>query len=669
MGVDALIVVAVYNSVLAFRFAGDIPSSYSLGRRDSLLFLLLAVLVHLVANRFALVYRIVNRYIGLVQATHIMQAAATTMGAMILIVLFWPLGDHPLPLSVVTVAALLSGLAMVAVRFYGRIFHERTLLHSEDATRVLIVGAGRAAEMLLRDIQRNRGLGLQPVGLVDDDPSLMGMRIHQYPVLGSIAEVPQLAEANEADEILIAIPSAGPDVLAEVYRHCRETGLPVKTLPGVADVMSGRVTLSQVREIRIEDLLGRPKVETDLEAIAAHVTGKRVLVTGAGGSIGSELCRQLAQLRPGHLALVDRDESGLYQLHEELRQAGVRDYELVPTNILQERKIDKLFAELRPQLVFHAAAFKHVPLMEMHPDEAVLNNVRGTQILAEAAVRHGVETFVNISTDKAVDPVNVMGATKRVGEHVLRRLSLGGHGVRFCSVRFGNVLGSRGSVIPIFEKQIKSGGPLTITDPEMTRYFMMIEEAVQLVLQSVALTGEIKRQNGSDGYGAFVLEMGQPVPIMDLARQMIDLLAPDGKQIEIEYSGLRPGERLHEELFCTGEVAGPTSHPLVRLALLDGRADNASVLPANFGQALEDLLELAAAHCGSEEIIPALQGCVPTYRPFDWTAVGTFPGAGVTSGVGDGLGDGLGEGAGSQESAMRPTSAAPRASSQVLGTN
>jgi FlaA1/EpsC-like NDP-sugar epimerase len=377
-------------------------------------------------------------------------------------------------------------------------------------------------------------------------------------------------------------------------------------------------------------------VAADLAAIAGYLAGRRVLITGAGGSIGSELSRQIAAFGPGSLLLVDRDESALYHLHEDLKARGdAATYTLIPTDILQWAKMERLFREHRPEVVFHAAAFKHVPLMELHPDEAVLNNVKGTRIVAGLAGRYGAERVINISTDKAVDPVNVMGATKRATERLLQRLASRHPRTRYCSVRFGNVLGSRGSVVPIFQQQIANGGPVTITHPDMTRYLMMIEEAVQLVLQAAALAEEVPEERwcdlpdplaGCGTHGVFVLEMGRPVNIVDLATQMIGLLYHDTERaIALEVTGIRPGERLHEQLFCHDEESVPTCHPMVHLAR--ARPGNGSVLPADFDHRLGELLRVAERHAEPQEIIEALAACVPGYDPFDWTQVGTFPGA------------------------------------------
>ncbi|MHB9149555.1 MAG: polysaccharide biosynthesis protein [Thermoleophilia bacterium] len=636
MSVDMVMVAACYYLALTFRFAGQIPAEYRFYGRNFLIFGALAVIIHLAANRLWAVYTIVNRYVGLSQALNIAQASVMATAALMVISAAW-LGDRRLvPLSVVLAGGILTAGGMVGVRFYGRVFYERSLSNvGQGRRRLLLVGAGQAADMILREVHRNRALQVRVVGLVDDDPRMRGMCLQGFPVLGTVEETPEIVRRHDVDEILIVIPSANGEEMSRIFELCRPAGVPIKTLPGLVDLVDGTASLADARALDIQDLLGRPKVETDLGAIAAYLRGKRVLVTGAGGSIGSELSRQIAAFEPQELVLLDRDESALYALHEDLRVTGFTRYRILPANVGRRAKMDKVFALHRPQVVFHAAAFKHVPLMEMHPDEAVLNNVNGTLQMAETAACFGTERFVNISTDKAVDPVNVMGATKRIGEQVLRMLSTRHPDTRFCSVRFGNVLGSRGSVIPIFQNQIANGGPVTVTHPDMTRYFMMIEEAVQLVLQAASMVEEIPRSDLDGHYGAFVLEMGSPIRIVDLAQRMIELLgnghAPD---VAIEFTGLRPGEKLHETLLCDGEYDAPTTHPLVHLACLtptagcdnDGGAGNVSGLPPEFERHLRDLIALAATHPEPGPILTALAACVPTYRPFDWSQVGTFPG-------------------------------------------
>ncbi|MHB0980930.1 MAG: polysaccharide biosynthesis protein [Thermoleophilia bacterium] len=668
MVIDVAIVVLAYYLALAFRFAGHIPEYLAYSSRNFLIFAALASVTHLLANRLAAVYAIVNRYVGLPQALRVGYASVAATAVLLVVTELWPGEQHLLPLSVVLLGGLMAGVIMTGVRFYGRVFHEHSLTNVGHERRLLLVGAGQAADMIMREIHRNPALRARVVGLLDDDPALQGMRPHNHPVLGRVADVLRVVHEHDVSEILICIPSATSDEMARIHRTLRHAGVPIKTLPSLQTLVDGAASLADARALNIEDLLGRPRVHTDLGAIAAYLQGRRVLITGAGGSIGSELSRQIAGFRPEELVLVDRDESALYQLHEDLKRRGFAGYELVPANILRRAKMERLFERYRPQVVFHAAAFKHVPLMELHPDEAVLNNVRGTLVVAELAGEASVERFVNISTDKAVDPVNVMGATKRAAEHVVRMLSARHPATRYCSVRFGNVLGSRGSVVPIFERQIKAGGPVTITHPEMTRYFMMIPEAVQLVLQAAALVEEIPARaatagdNGNGGatsaapsghgdtpappahYGAFVLEMGEPVRIVDLARQMIEFLANGGAgSIDMEFTGLRPGERLHENLICSGECPAPTSHPLIKLALLDSAAGaaaadtgtaaphtngrNVSDLPPDFEAHLASLLALADRHALSEQLIVGLRACVPTYEPFDWSQVGSFPGA------------------------------------------
>ncbi len=421
-------------------------------------------------------------------------------------------------------------------------------------------------------------------------------------------------------QIIVAIPSASAEEVARIYRTCKPAGVPIKILPSLADLVSGTVSLGDARDLDIKDLLGRPKIETDLGAISDYIHGHTVLVTGAGGSIGSELCRQLARFDPGRLVLVDHDESSLYDLHERLQSLGYTRYVLCPTSILQKRKVEKLFALHRPRLVFHAAAYKHVPLMELSPDEAVLNNIQGTLLVAEAAARFGVERFVNISTDKAVEPCNVMGATKRAGELIVRMLADRHPDTLFASVRFGNVLGSQGSVIPIFKSQIESGGPLVITHPEMTRYFMLIEEAVQLVLQAAVMLDE----NGYDqelSLNTFVLEMGDPVPIIEVAQRMIDFYWKDqARSIGVEFSGLRPGEKLDEQLVYPYEEAVTTSHPLIkRVCAKPGLSVNGH--GEHFEHGLHHLIGLAHDHGDGRAIVGALMQCVPEYAPLEKLAL------------------------------------------------
>jgi FlaA1/EpsC-like NDP-sugar epimerase len=527
--------------------------------------------------------------------------------------------------------------------------------NGHKGTRLLIVGAGQAADLVLRDIVANGHSQHEVVGLVDDDRRLTGMTLHQRRVLGTVDDIGRLVREQDVEEILIAAPSATPDQLKRILRLSRPTGLPVKTLPSLKDLVEGKVSVRDARELRIEDLLGRPLADIDLGAIRGYLYEKRVMITGASGSIGSELARQVVALGPSDLILVDNDESGLYYLHEELRKMGARRYLIRPTSVTLNGKMERVFEETRPQVVFHAAAYKHVPLMELNPDEAVVTNIKGTYVVGDLAGRFGAERVINISTDKAVAPVNVMGATKRAGELVTSFLGRRYPQTHYTSVRFGNVLGSQGSVIPIFQRQIEGGGPVTITHPEMTRYFMMISEAVQLVLQAAALQDEISvphlgpgrllpetsngharngnaRETAISGQpvcvtghcqGVFVLEMGRPMRIIDLARQMIDLLADPSEEVPLRVTGVRPGEKLHEELFTSDEAAVRTSHPLIYFAhttaekVNHAREDGSAGLGTDFQGKLERLIRLAEEGADPSSIIAALQDLIPAYHPFD----------------------------------------------------
>ncbi len=467
--------------------------------------------------------------------------------------------------------------------------------HGQRHKRVLIVGAGDAGFMLVREFEQQPHLGVHVVGLVDDDVTKINRTMGGVPVLGRHAEIPDIVKRHAVERIIIAMPSAGADVLRETMAICRDTDAELKTLPPVGELVAGRVRAQDVRDVRIEDLLRREPVATDLSAISGYLHGKRVLVTGAGGSIGSELCRQVCTFEPAQLVLLDHSENAVFEIDAELRERFPR-VSLAPVigDVRSRTKMEQVCAVYRPQVVFHAAAHKHVPLMEVNPDEAIANNVLGTRNVAEAAARCGAERFVMVSTDKAVNPGNVMGATKRLAELVVQGMQAaqGGQGsaaagpsetpggTRFVSVRFGNVLGSRGSVIPLFQRQIDQGGPVTVTHPDMTRYFMTIPEAVQLILQAAAM---------GRGGEVFVLDMGEPVRIADLAHDLIRLsgLVP-GKDIDIVYTGVRPGEKLFEELVNDGETVRKTSHEKI-MALDGGRIDVASVQETV--RRLEELLE------------------------------------------------------------------------------
>jgi FlaA1/EpsC-like NDP-sugar epimerase len=421
---------------------------------------------------------------------------------------------------------------------------------------VIIAGAGDAASVTLRELHKYRHLGYTPIGLVDDDPRKQHLRLHGVRVIGTIDDLPRILRENKPDEMVIAMPSASGQARQRIVEICREAGVPVKTLPGLYELFSGELTM-QIRPVQVEDVLGREPVEVDFEKVAGYLAGQTVVVTGAGGSIGSELCRQIARIGPKKLLLVEQAETPLFEIERELRQErGFEDCIAVLADSGRSEKMRQVFEQHRPQVVFHAAAYKHVPLMESNPLESVRNNVLATRSLAEVACDAGVERFVLVSTDKAVAPKTVMGQSKALCEWIVEALGAReGNGTKFIAVRFGNVLGSAGSVIPIFKRQIERGGPVTVTDPEMTRFFMTIPEAVSLVVQAGGM--------GASGQ-VFVLDMGKPVKILDLAHNMIRLSGKEpGRDIEVLFTGIRPGEKLHEELWGQHETVSPTEHPKI----------------------------------------------------------------------------------------------------------
>ena len=618
IAVDVGIILAMYYLVLNFRYSGTLAEWKSWPLAFAI-FAGMALVVHLIINWFTGVYSIVSQYMSLAQAVRIGQAGILAVAVLFALVVAWPLytgaSNYLIPRSVVVVGGIATVSLMIAARFVRRIYWEIALRPNKTAERLLLVGAGQAADMLLREIKRTPALNVKVIGLVDDQRHLQNMSIQGYPVLGRVADTPDLVQKHEITQVVVAIPSATAEEIVSIYRVCKPTGASIKILPSLAELVSGTISLRDARDLDIKDLLGRPNIETDVGAISDYIHGHTVIVTGAGGSIGSELCRQIARYAPRRLVVVDHDESSLYDLHESLQNLGFRNYVLYPASILHERKLEKIFAQHRPRLVFHAAAYKHVPLMELSPDEAVLNNVKGTYMVAEMAARYGVERFVNISTDKAVEPANVMGATKRAGELVIRMLAERYRQTAFASVRFGNVLGSQGSVIPIFKSQIESGGPLIITHPDMTRYFMLIEEAVQLVIQAAIMAG------GEDGdskqpASTFILEMGSPVSIVDLAQRMIDFYwKNEAHSLGVEFSGLRPGEKLEETLVYPYEAAVATDHPLVKRVQHQLDAQSPYNGAGEFEQLVDRLIQLAHDHSDAHSIIEALTLCVPDYSP------------------------------------------------------
>jgi FlaA1/EpsC-like NDP-sugar epimerase len=431
-------------------------------------------------------------------------------------------------------------------RFSWRMFRDSYISPQAEKKRALIVGAGSAGSMLVRQLKKSQDTDLFPVGFVDDDPKKQKLQIYGVTVFGKTKDIPYLVDMLNVENIIIAIPSLNKKGIQKIYLECSKTKAKTQIMPLIEDLISGKVSVNQIREVQVEDLLGRKPVELDINSISKKITGKTILVTGAGGSIGSEICRQVSKFKPKKLLLLGHGENSIYQIDMELRNRHGKDFEIIPI-IADVQDRDRIFEVMSvhvPDVVYHAAAHKHVPLMEYNPKEAVKNNVIGTKNVAEAADMFGVNTFVLVSTDKAVNPTNVMGSTKRIAEMVIQQLNKTSQ-TNYVAVRFGNVLGSRGSVIPLFKKQIQSGGPVTVTHPDMTRYFMTIPEASRLVMQAGALArgGEI-----------FVLDMGEPVKIVDLAKNLIHLSGYNIDEIGIKYAGIRPGEKMYEELLGENEV-------------------------------------------------------------------------------------------------------------------
>ncbi len=595
--VDACIVVNAYTLAALVLFARWAPLDYY---NELLLFIPFAVAVQCLLNLKFGLYRIVGRYAGLNQALKIVRSAVVAM-PMLLMIGFFVMHSSPLRvLAMVPIGGAASFILMSVVRFYPRVFYERSLREIRPRVRLLVVGAGAAGEMIIRSIQKDPKMAFEAVAIVDDNPDLQGMEIHGVPIYGPTGRLAEVVEKHDADEVLIATPSAHMSEFQRIVDLAQRTGRAVKTVRPLQSTHLGKVGVDNISDIQIEDLLGRQPVQTDYSQIRDFIKGQTVLVSGAGGSIGSELVKQISYHNPARIVLVDHDESALYQVHEELKRTFFRNHDLFIADIKSEGRMEAIFSQFKPSLVFHAAAYKHVSLMELQPDEAVLNNVLGTLTVARLAGSYSAACFVNISTDKAVEPVNIMGATKSLGERLVAGLGQIYPLTRYCSVRFGNVLGSRGSVVPIFRSQILAGGPVTITHPEMSRFFMLISEAVDLVLQAAAFP---------DQNAIYVLEMGRPVRIIDLANQMIALIKP-GEDIDILFTGLRPGEKLHEHLIGRNEIREPSAHEKIY------RIQTPRWSTANIITDVNDLLASAFSQ-DHGKIKKQLRQLLDNYAPYD----------------------------------------------------
>lgn len=550
--IDSFIAGIVPLMALLIRFEGSVDSHYI----DRLLAIMPVVLLVRVASfyGFGLYHRLwryasVNELVGII-------GAVTLSSLIIWMYVFFINGD--LPKSIHLLSWFLTIIFVGMTRLCIRVLKSFRRRAPGNYSRVLIIGAGDAGAMIAREIEHRYYHSKEIVGFIDDDSYKQKKRIYGAKVMGDCQDIRKIAAEKQITEIIIAMPSIAGTILRDIVSECKKTGCSVKILPGIYELIDGKITVQQLRDVDLEDLLRREPVQLDLNEIAAYIKGKRVLVTGAGGSIGSELCRQIVNLSPAKFMLLGKGENSIYEIDRELGRKFPQ-LEIIPiiADIRDGERIKRIFAKHKPQVVFHAAAHKHVPLMERQPEEAIHNNVFGTKNVAEAADRFGTDVFVMVSTDKAVNPTSVMGATKRVAEQVIQNMSRLSE-TKFVVVRFGNVLGSRGSVIPLFKKQIAAGGPITITHPDMERYFMTIPEAAQLVLQAGAM---------AKGGEVFVLDMGKPVKIVDLACDLIELsgLVPHS-DIEFRYTGIRPGEKLFEELLTVEEGTNATKHKKIFVA-------------------------------------------------------------------------------------------------------
>jgi FlaA1/EpsC-like NDP-sugar epimerase len=545
--------------------------------------------------------------------------ATVISGGITLAIDWWLLskGTVTIPRSIPLIFMLLALCVTATPRLALRLFSHRQGKASRERhlTPVLVVGAGRSGTLIIREIQHNPSLGMRVVGFVDDDPGKQRLKIYGFPVLGRLDDIARLVQEYGIQQVIIAMPTAPGKTIRDIVRRCEDVHVQTRTMPGMSELLDGRVSVNQLRPVQIEDLLRREPVQTDIEAVRELVRGKRVLITGSGGSIGSELCRQVFRCEPAELVLLGHGENSVFAIHNELARAK-SSIVLHPViaDIRFPERLHRIFQTCRPDIVFHAAAHKHVPLMERNPAEAITNNVLGTHNLLQVSLAHDVERFVMISSDKAVNPTSVMGATKRVAELLVHQTARAS-GKPYVAVRFGNVLGSRGSVVLTFKEQIAAGGPVTVTHPEMCRYFMTIPESVQLVLQAAVM---------GRGGEVFMLDMGEPVKIADLARDMIELSGLEvGEDIDIEFTGMRPGEKLFEELCIRGECYQGTAHSkiavVVNAGLLKEQALHANGVEtpsslASLDTALQCLVR-AATEDNHTAIVEILQRIVPEYTP------------------------------------------------------
>jgi FlaA1/EpsC-like NDP-sugar epimerase len=604
---DLVVLAAAYHAAFLLRFEGSIPANEVNSLRYSLPFVLLIQYAGLMGCR---VPGLSWQYVSLLEVRRIVAGLALANTLLVLAACTTDLPAGLLPTShlempprgVLLIDLLVAAAGVVGLRVGVRLWMEgaarRQRGRPDLAVPTLLLGAGSAGAAVAREVVGHPHLGIVPLGFLDDDPKKQGLVIHGVPVLGAVADVAKVAQVSAARQALITIGNPSGENIRRILDLCKRCGLPTKIIPGLCHILSARVNLSAMREVALEDLLHREPVELDSDAIAGFVNSRTVLVSGAGGSIGSELCRLVARFGPARLVLVEHTENNLFHIHRELmRDAPAIPFVPLMADICDRPRMEQVFANYRPEVVLHAAAYKHVPMMEYNPGEAIKNNVLGTRMLADLAHASGVGEFVLISTDKAVNPTSIMGVSKRIAEMYVQALHQRSR-TRFVTVRFGNVLGSAGSVVPIFKEQLARGGPITVTHPDMKRYFMTIPEACQLVLQAATM---------GEGGEIFILDMGEPVKIVDLARDLIRLSGLSPADVEIRFTGLRPGEKLFEELTLHDEAAQATRHPKIfigRLRPCDWTECNRAI----------DELQLLADGADTAKLLQKLKALVPEFK-------------------------------------------------------
>jgi len=604
MLIDAMLINLAAFGSFYLRFEGGIPLDYYQTYYHTAVG---GTILYLAVFYVFGLYNRLWQYASTGELLSIIYAVTVGTGGTVAVVYFYGLSNAD-TLSYIRMphtAVVLLWLAMVFLiggsRFIWRILQENAFDRHVPGSQkqVLIVGAGDAGVLAARELKNRNYRDGRPVGFIDDSHSKQKLQLLGIPVLGTRMDIARVVKGHSVDEVIIAMPSASGESVREIVQICEKSGVELKIMPGVYDIISGDINVNPIRQVQVEDLLGRDPVSVDLEEVAGYVAGETVFITGAGGSIGSEICRQIARFNPGKLVLLGHGENSIFDIEQELRaeHPGI-DYITEILDIKDRDKVFLIFNRYKPGVVFHAAAHKHVPLMERNPEEALKNNVVGTQNLAEAADGVKVKTFVSISTDKAVNPTSVMGATKRTAEMLIQSLDLRSK-TKFVAVRFGNVLGSRGSVIPTFKRQIAQGGPVTVTHPDMVRYFMTIPEAAQLVIQAGAMGrgGEI-----------FILDMGKPVKIVDLAKDLIRLsgFEPD-VDIKIQFTGIRPGEKLFEELLTAEEGVTSTKHSRIFVA-------KPNAIDVKLIEELTHIVRERGSFLTRDEVIELLQTVIPTFR-------------------------------------------------------